>query len=60
MAGSALDLFTKPELIEKAKKEQKERIKGQTYICPIPDDIMPPMKHAEEAWEKLKGKDYPY
>jgi aminobenzoyl-glutamate utilization protein B len=60
MAGSAVDLFTKPELIEKAKKEQKERIKGQTYVCPIPDDVMPPMKHAKEAWEKLKGKDYPF
>ena len=60
MAGSALDLLTKPEIIEKAKNEQKERIKGQPYICPIPDDVMPPLKHAEEAWEKLKGKDYPW
>ncbi|MHA2394810.1 MAG: amidohydrolase, partial [Promethearchaeota archaeon] len=56
MAGSALDLIIKPELINKAKNEFKDRLKGRTYKCPIPPDIDPPLKTAREAAEKLKGK----
>lgn len=56
MAASALDLFTKPEVINKAWEEQEERIGGREYICPIPDDINPPLAIAEEAWQKLKGR----
>ena len=56
MAGSAIDLLTKPELIKKAKDEFKDRLKGRIYKCPIPPDIDPPLKIAREAAEKLKGK----
>jgi aminobenzoyl-glutamate utilization protein B len=56
MAASALDLFTKPELIKRAWEEQEERIGGKKYICPIPEGIDPPLAIAEEAWQKLKGK----
>ncbi|KAA8673365.1 M20 family metallopeptidase [Clostridium sp. HV4-5-A1G] len=41
MALSALELFEKPELIDKAKRELKERLHGEKYICPIPPNIKP-------------------
>lgn len=56
MAASALDLFTQPEQLEKAKKEHKERLGDRVYTSPIPDDVDPPLEIAEEAWKKLKGK----
>jgi aminobenzoyl-glutamate utilization protein B len=56
MAASALDLFTQPEWLEKAKKEHKERLGDRVYTSPIPDDVDPPLEIAEEAWKKLKGK----
>ena len=57
IAGTALDLMTMPEVLEKAKEEQKERLKGQTYRSPIPDDVGPALEVAREAAEKLKGKE---
>jgi aminobenzoyl-glutamate utilization protein B len=57
IAGSALELMTKPELLKKAQDEHKERLKGRTYKCPIPDDVDPPLEVARIAAEKLKGKD---
>jgi aminobenzoyl-glutamate utilization protein B len=56
MAASALDLFTKPEILEEAWKEHEERLGGREYSSPIPEDIDPPLEIAKEAWEKLKGK----
>ena len=56
MSASALDLFTKSELLERAKKEHKERIGDRVYTSPIPDDVNPPLEIAETAWRKLKGK----
>jgi aminobenzoyl-glutamate utilization protein B len=57
IAGSALDLMTRPELLEKAHEEQEDRLKGRAYKCPIPDDVGPPLEVARIAAEKLKGKD---
>ncbi len=59
MTASALDLFTDPELVEKAKKEHKERLAGRKYTAHMPDDNMPPLEIAETAWKKLKGKTSP-
>ncbi len=56
MAASALELFTDPTWLEKAKKEHKERLGDRVYESPIPMDVDPPLKIAEEAWQKLKGK----
>jgi len=53
IAGSAIDLIGKPELIEDAKKEHKDRLKGQTYKSPIPDDLGPALEAAREAAERL-------
>lgn len=43
MAASALRIYEQPELAEKAKAEFEQEMKGQTYICPIPDEVMPPL-----------------
>jgi aminobenzoyl-glutamate utilization protein B len=56
IAGAALDLLTKPEILEKAREEHKGRLIGQTYRSPIPDDVGPALEAAREAAEKLKGK----
>ena len=40
LAGAAVDLFTQPELLEKAKAEfQQAAAKG--YTCPIEPDAVP-------------------
>ncbi len=57
IAGSALDLMTRPELLEEAKEEHGRRLLGRTYKCPIPDDVDPPLEVARAAAERLKGKE---
>ncbi|GEC93841.1 MULTISPECIES: M20 family metallopeptidase [Brevibacillus] len=44
MASTAIDMLKKPELIEQAKAELKQRLGGQTYVCPIPEGVMPSVK----------------
>ncbi|EST53553.1 peptidase M20 [Brevibacillus panacihumi W25] len=41
IALTTLELLTKPELIEEAKLEWKERHEGVAYVCPIPPDVLP-------------------
>ena len=53
MAGSTLDLLTKPELIKKVKEEYKNKMQGKTYRCAIPDDVYPPLEVARTAAMKL-------
>jgi aminobenzoyl-glutamate utilization protein B len=43
MAATVIDLLTKPELIEAAKAEWRERMKGRTYVSPLPADLKPPL-----------------
>jgi aminobenzoyl-glutamate utilization protein B len=57
MAGSTLDLLTKPELLKKAKEEHEEKMKGRVYRCPIPADINPPLEMARATATRLRGKD---
>ena len=56
MAGSILDLMTKPELLEKIKTEHEKRLEGQTYEPVGSPDRKPPLDMARELAEKLKGK----
>ncbi len=56
-AGTVIDLLTKPELVKKAKEEHSKRLAGNKYASPIPIDIQPPLKIAQEYAEKNKGKD---
>ena len=41
MAGVAVDLIERPELLEKAKEELHRRLKGGKYECPIPKGVVP-------------------
>jgi aminobenzoyl-glutamate utilization protein B len=52
MAGTTLDLLTKPELIKQAKEEHAKKMQGRTYRCAIPDDIQPPLAVAREQAQK--------
>ena len=55
MAGSILDLITKPELLVRAKEEHKKRLAGKIYN-PIDTERKPPLELAKETAEKLKIK----
>jgi aminobenzoyl-glutamate utilization protein B len=54
MAGSALDLMTKPEILAKAKEEHKKRLRSNRYEPDI--DRKPPLEQAKANAEKLRGK----
>jgi aminobenzoyl-glutamate utilization protein B len=43
MAGTAIDLFRDPALIEEAKADFRERLAGTPFVNPIPDDVEPPV-----------------
>jgi aminobenzoyl-glutamate utilization protein B len=51
MAGTAIDLLTKPELLKQVQEDFVKRKAGREYKCPIPPDLMPPHKDAREAAE---------
>lgn len=44
IAATAVEVLQNPELIEKAKTELKERLKGKSYTSPIPQDVKPLVK----------------
>ncbi len=46
MAGTAVDLLAKPELIAAAKADLTARTAATPYACPIPADVAPPLKMA--------------
>jgi aminobenzoyl-glutamate utilization protein B len=54
IAGSAVDLITKPEVLKKIKDEYAERMKGRKYVCPIPEEIKPPLEIAREQASKQR------
>jgi aminobenzoyl-glutamate utilization protein B len=41
IAATAVDILLDPAIAEKAKNELRERLGGQTYICPIPANVKP-------------------
>lgn len=43
LAATAIDLLENHEIVANAKAELKERLDGEKYICPIPEDITPSM-----------------
>jgi len=42
MAATALEAIANPALLERAKAELKERVGGEGYRCPIPDEVVAP------------------
>ncbi|RKK05145.1 amidohydrolase [Pseudoroseomonas wenyumeiae] len=43
MAGVAVDALRDPRLIEAAKADLAERTAADPYVCPLPDDLTPPI-----------------
>lgn len=41
MAATGLDLILQPEQLAAAKAELKERLGGESYVCPIPAGVQP-------------------
>ncbi len=52
MAGVAIELYNDKELLDKAKDEHLERLKGRTYETPLPEGVEVPLAIAVENWEK--------
>ncbi|MCC6018382.1 MAG: M20 family metallopeptidase [Candidatus Verstraetearchaeota archaeon] len=48
MAATVLDLLMNKELLERAKEEHKNRLRGRVYKSPLPPDHKPPL----DAWKK--------
>ncbi|EHL96629.1 amidohydrolase [Acetobacteraceae bacterium AT-5844] len=46
MAGTAVDLIDQPEVLAAAKADLAARTAATPYVCPIPEDVAPPLKMA--------------
>ena len=44
MASTARQLFESPTLLAAAKAEHDARLAAHPYICPMPDDVIPPIQ----------------
>ena len=53
IAGTAVDLITKPELLRRAHEELEKRLGGRIYTPPVPEGHPPPLKAAREAAKAL-------
>ncbi|MBN7776563.1 amidohydrolase [Nitratireductor aquimarinus] len=49
MGATARMLFADDNLIARAKEDHQNRLTSEPYICPIPDDIRPPLKSRPAA-----------
>ena len=58
MAGTALDLFTKPDLLNSIKKEFDEYSKDHPYKSFLPDDATPPLDLNKDLMEKYGKEAY--
>ena len=44
MAGTALDVLHDETLLARAKADHLARVARTPYVCPIPDDVQPPIQ----------------
>jgi aminobenzoyl-glutamate utilization protein B len=44
MAGTAVDVMSDDTLMARAKADHRERTTRKPYVCPIPDDVKPPLQ----------------
>ena len=44
MAGTAVDALRDPGLIARAKEDYAARTRNNPYVCPLPDDVTPPIR----------------
>lgn len=52
LACTAVDLFSEPAVLEKARHEWEERKEGKDYECLLPDDVQPPLELNRETMLK--------
>jgi len=43
MAGTVIDLLSKPELVDAAKTEWERQMNGKMYKSPLPSGLKPPL-----------------
>ena len=44
MAGTAIDVIRDETLVARAKADHQARVARKPYVCPLPDDLEPPIK----------------
>ena len=44
MAGTAIDVIRDETLLARAKADHQARVARKPYVCPLPDDLEPPVK----------------
>jgi aminobenzoyl-glutamate utilization protein B len=49
MAGTALDAIQDETLLARAKADHQARLARTPYVCPIPDDVQPPIGMSDAA-----------
>jgi aminobenzoyl-glutamate utilization protein B len=49
MAGTALDAIQDETLVARAKAEHQARLARTPYVCPIPEDVQPPIAMSDAA-----------
>ncbi len=49
MAGTALDAIRDETLVARAKADHQARVTASPYVCPIPDDVNPPIQMSKVA-----------
>ncbi len=54
LAGSLLEIFANPEIVQKAKKTFAEEIGDQTWYSMLPDDQTPPLDLNRATMEKYR------
>jgi aminobenzoyl-glutamate utilization protein B len=44
MAGTAIDAIRDETLVARAKADHQARVSRNPYVCPLPNDLEPPIK----------------
>jgi aminobenzoyl-glutamate utilization protein B len=44
MAATAVEALSNRSLIDRAKADYRVRTDGNPYVCPLPEDVKPPIK----------------
>ena len=44
MAGTAIEVNQDEALLARAKADHQARVSRNPYVCPLPDDLEPPIK----------------
>ncbi len=54
-AGAAIDLVANPDIIDAAKKEMKERLRGRSYSSLIPESVKPPVMINRQIMDRFRA-----